>query len=75
MQRAQTDLIVGKQGLTENTIKQAIALLKKSKIIKVKFLPTAIQDNKKELAKQLAVRTKTKIAHRVGFTVILEKIK
>lgn len=68
-------LRVGKAGITDNTVKQAKEQLKKMKIIKVKFLPTAIKENKKELAKELATRARAKIVHAVGFVVVLERIK
>lgn len=71
----QPSIRIGKAGITENLIKQVIAQIKKKKTIKVKFLPSAIQDNKKELVKELAEKTRTKVVHKVGFIAVLEKIK
>lgn len=66
-------LRIGKNGITETVVKQAIAQLKRKKTIKVKFLPSAIQDNKKQLAQELAEKTRSKIVHRVGFVVVLSR--
>ena len=66
---------IGKQGITENVVKQIIAIMKKKRVIKVKFLPSAIHDNKKELVKELAEKTHTKIIHKVGFIAVLERLK
>ena len=66
---------IGKAGITENIIKQIKDQLKKKKVIKVKFLSTAIKDNKKELANELAQRTNSKIIHKVGFIVVLSKLR
>jgi RNA-binding protein YhbY len=66
---------IGKAGITGNLVKQVMAQLKKRKIIKVKFLPSAIKDNKKELVKELAERAHAKIIHQVGFIAVLERLK
>lgn len=66
-------LRIGKTGITEETIKKLTHILKKNKTVKVKFLASAIQDNKKQLAEQLADSTNTKIIHRVGFVVVLTR--
>lgn len=66
---------IGKAGITDNVVKQVIVLLKKRKVIKVKFLASAIQENKRARASELAERTHSKIIHKVGFIVVLERIK
>jgi RNA-binding protein len=66
---------IGKAGITENVVKQIITMIRKKRVIKVKFLPSAIKDNKKELVKELAERTRTKIVHKVGFIAVLERIR
>jgi len=66
---------IGKSGITETVIKQIKDQLKKKEIIKVKFLPSSIKDNKKELAEEIASKTNSKLVKRVGFTAILERIK
>lgn len=68
-------IIIGKAGITENTIKQIKEIIKKKKAIKVKFLASAIHGNKKQLAKELAEKTNTRIVHTVGFIVVLERLK
>lgn len=69
-------VIIGKQGITDNTITQITNYLEKHNIIKIKFLPSAIGDqDKKKLAEELAARTGAKLIHRVGFVAVLEKIK
>ena len=66
---------IGKAGITENVIKQIKTIMKKKKVIKVKFLASAIKNNKKELVKELAEKTNTKIIHKVGFIAVLERLK
>ena len=66
---------IGKLGLTDAIVRQVKEQLKKRKIIKVKFLKTAIEDNKKELILDLAERAGAKIVHRVGFVAVLERHK
>ena len=66
-------LRIGKGGITENVVRQAIEQLKKKKIIKVKFLSSAIKDDKKELVKELAEKTRSKVIHKVGFIVVLSR--
>ncbi len=86
----ETSLRIGKAGITENVVKQVIKMLKKKKIVKVKFLPSAIKEDhgeqsspgparslagKKELFQELAEKTHSKIIHKVGFIVVLERVK
>ncbi len=66
---------IGKAGITENVVKQVILLLKKKKVIKVKFLASAIKVDKKELVKELVERTRARVIHKVGFIVVLERVK
>ncbi|HIK02170.1 TPA: YhbY family RNA-binding protein [archaeon] len=66
---------VGKSGLTEQAITEIKARLEKDELIKVKFLNTAINDNKKELFKELAERTDSVLVLTVGFTASLYKKK
>lgn len=63
---------IGKDGITYSTVKEVEKLLKKRKLIKVKFLKTALEkSDKKEIAKQLAAKTKSSIIQQVGFVVVL----
>jgi len=66
---------IGKAGITENVVKQVIILLKKRKVIKVKFLASAIKDNKKELVKELVEKAHARVIHKVGFIAVLERLK
>ena len=65
---------IGKSGLTDNVVKEIKLLLKKKKLIKVKFLKTIVKEkNKKELFKELAKKTNSRIVHQVGFVAVLHK--
>jgi len=68
-------VIIGKAGITNTIIDQVKNQLKKRKQIKVKFLASALAGNKKELTEELAQKTNSRIAHRVGFVVVLERTK
>jgi RNA-binding protein len=61
---------VGKEGLTEGIVQEVKAQLKRSKIIKIRVLPAADQD-KDEVAEELAARTNAKVVETRGFTVLL----
>ena len=63
---------IGKSGLTENVIDEIKKQLKKNKVIKIKFLKTAITDKKKLFA-EIAEKTNSKIMKKVGFTIVLAK--
>jgi len=64
---------IGKDGVTENVIKQIKHILKKNKVIKVKFLPSAVGTDKRAQAQKLAKDTGTLLVHRVGFVVVLRR--
>ena len=64
---------IGKQGITETVLKDIKTQLRRKKIVKVKFLPSAIKGNKKELAQELAKKTGAKIVQQIGFVVVLQK--
>ena len=67
-------LTIGKSGLTEPVIKEVKKKLKQKKLIKIKFLKSALdKKDKKELFKELAEKTNSKIIHKVGFVVVLYK--
>ena len=67
-------LIIGKSGITDNVVKDIKQKMKKIKMIKIKFLPSAINNNKKQIFEELAEKTNTHIYHKVGFVVVLEKL-
>jgi len=61
---------VGKEGLSEGIIEEVKAQVKRSKLIKVRVLPSADQD-KDEVAEELAQRTGARVVETRGFTVLL----
>jgi RNA-binding protein len=63
---------VGKEGLTEGIVQEVKVQLKRSKLIKVRVLPAADQD-KDEVAAELATRTGAKVVETRGFTVLLSE--
>ncbi|PIN78540.1 RNA-binding protein [Candidatus Woesearchaeota archaeon CG_4_10_14_0_2_um_filter_33_10] len=65
---------IGKNGLTESTIKEIKKQLNKKKLIKVKLLRAFISDkNKKEVAKEIAEKTSSNLIYMVGFVIVLYK--
>ena len=65
---------VGKAGLTDSVIEEIKVQLKKRKLIKIKFLKSALKDkDKKELAQELVEKTNAQLIHKVGFVVVLYK--
>ncbi|MDW5562837.1 MAG: YhbY family RNA-binding protein [Methanomassiliicoccus sp.] len=63
---------VGKEGLTEGIVEEVKVQLKRAKLIKVRVLPAADQ-NKDEVAEELAARTGAKVVETRGFTVLLSE--
>ena len=65
---------IGKNGLTESTIKEIKKQLNKKKLIKVKLLKAFINNkNKKEVAKEIAKKTNSRLIDLVGFVIVLYK--
>lgn len=65
---------IGKNGFTENTIKEIKKQLNKKKLIKVKLLRAFINSrNKREVAKEIAQKTNSQLINLVGFVVVLYK--
>jgi RNA-binding protein len=65
---------IGKNGLTENTIKEIKKQLNKKKLIKVKLLKAFVKGKDKKLvANKIAEETNSKVIDLVGFVVILYK--
>ena len=67
------DIRIGKRGISEGVILEAIKLLKKRGIIKVKFLRNIAYDKRtaKKLAEELAIKTGAKIGKIIGKVAIL----
>lgn len=67
-------VIIGKNGLNESTIKIIKNLIRVNPVIKIKILPTFIEDkDKKQVAKDIAEKTNSKLVELKGFTVILAR--
>lgn len=67
-------VIIGKAGLIPAVVDEIKNQLKKKKIIKIKFLPSALQGrDKKEFAKEIANNCNAKIIQQVGFVIVLER--
>ncbi|MFW5891320.1 MAG: YhbY family RNA-binding protein [bacterium] len=67
-------LWIGKKGITDSVIDELKKLLKKKKLVKIKLLRSFIEENnKKEVAKNLAIKTDSMIINVVGFTITLYK--
>lgn len=63
---------IGKAGLNEGQLKELDKLLKKHKLVKVKLLKPFLEDkDKKDAAKELAEKTRSKIVQQVGFSVVI----
>jgi len=65
---------IGKNGLTENTIKEIKKQLNKKKLIKVKLLRAFVKGkDKKLIANKIAEETNSKLIDMVGFVIVLYK--
>ncbi|MEE9524990.1 MAG: YhbY family RNA-binding protein [Candidatus Woesearchaeota archaeon] len=66
-------LRIGKSGVTDGIIEEIKRQLRKRKLIKIKFLKSAIEGSKKEFAEEIAERTRSELIHQVGFVIVLHK--
>jgi len=65
---------IGKGGLTDGVIAEVKKQLQQKKLIKVKFLRSALEDHdKKDLFAKLALATSGNIVMATGFVVVLQK--
>lgn len=65
---------VGKAGITNGIVEEIKKQLKRTKVVKVKFLSAFIKGkDKKEVVKELAENVGASIKQRVGFTAVLQK--
>jgi len=68
------DIIIGKNGLTDASIKLINDKLKHSAIVKIKILKTYVESrDMKQIKEELLQRTSSKLVHAIGFTVALTK--
>jgi len=65
---------LGKNGLTSEVIEEIKKQIKKKRLIKVKFLKSALGEGKrKDFAKEIASKSDAELIHQVGFVVVLWK--
>ncbi len=65
---------IGKNGLTESTIKEIKKQLNKKKLVKVKLLRAFVEGKDKKLvADKIAEETNSRLIDLVGFVVVLYK--
>jgi RNA-binding protein len=67
-------IIMGKNGLTEQMITNIKNELKKSTIVKIKILPTFVENkDKKKIVDDIVERTNSKLVQSIGFTVVVTR--
>jgi len=69
-------IILGKNGLSENLLNEIKKKLKQEKIIKIKILKTAAElekMNRKEFAELIATQTDARLVEIRGYNLILQK--
>ena len=67
-------LRIGKNGLTEGMLKEIKEQLKRKKLIKIKFLKSAMEGkDKKKFSGEVAEKTGGEVVYQVGFVVVLWK--
>jgi len=72
LQTLEISVQIGKNGVTDNVIEQIKRKLKVDRIIKIKITGSS-KPERFEIAKELAEKTKSKIARQIGFVIILKK--
>ena len=65
---------IGKNGITDGLLIEIERMLKKKKMIKIKINRGAMEEKeKKEIAKELLIKTKAELVDFVGFNITLYK--
>jgi RNA-binding protein YhbY len=68
------NMIIGKNGLTEQTLSNIRTELSKHKLLKIKILKSYIdENNKKSVFDEIEQKTGAKVVHKIGFTITLTK--
>jgi RNA-binding protein len=68
------NIIIGKNGLTNQVIVNIKTELSKNKLVKLKVLPAYISDkNKKEVFNEIVEKTDAKLVKAIGFTITLTR--
>ena len=66
--------IIGKNGLTEQVIRNIRDTLKKEQLIKIKILGNVMEDkDKKAFVNDIIQKTDSKLVQFIGFTVVLSR--
>jgi len=68
------NMIIGKNGLTDQVIADINELLSRNKLVKLKILPAYIVNkDKNAVFDEIAAKTFSKIVQKIGFTVTLTR--
>ncbi len=68
------NIIIGKNGVTEQVVKNIKSELSKHKLVKLKVLKSYISENDKDsVFKDIEEKTGAKVVHRIGFTMTLTR--
>jgi putative YhbY family RNA-binding protein len=68
------NMIIGKNGLTDQVIATIKNELSRHKMVKLKILQSYIADkSKNEVFEDIAQKTNAKIVHKIGFTITLTR--
>ena len=67
---------IGKNGLTETSITHIARILRQKKVVRIRFLRSFSEKHRmKEIAEELAQKTKAGRSSQVGFVITLHKEK
>jgi RNA-binding protein len=70
--RMEPNLNLGKEGLTESVVEEIKRQLRRNKLIKIKMLPSmSDKADKKQIAKELELKTGAVLIDSIGFTYVL----
>lgn len=69
------ELIIGKNGITEDTIQEINKRINTRKLVKIKALKSFSTADWKELAENLATRLKAKVVMQIGHTIVFHRMK
>jgi putative YhbY family RNA-binding protein len=69
-----SDIIIGKNGLTDQVIANINELLSRQKLVKLKILQSYISDKDKNVVfDDIATKTHSKVVQKIGFTITLTR--
>ncbi|MBS3112732.1 YhbY family RNA-binding protein [Candidatus Woesearchaeota archaeon] len=65
---------IGKNGISDTTIKEIVTVLKKRNLIKIKLFKSSLETkNRKQIAKEIADKTGSNLVQVTGFIIVLYK--